>query len=89
MEKMEIGDLFRSASLLCLGAELDNVRCEKKEVLFTLKGSGLRRQDQDYKLGKARVNPQQLENTLNYLRDIIFENRRKGEVEWGSFQNHR
>jgi hypothetical protein len=42
-------------------------------------GAGLDKLDRDYRAGKALVNPLQLRESLNHLRDVLFEKLRKNE----------
>jgi hypothetical protein len=73
-QEIETGDLFRSAYLLCSGGSLDEVRLSRRgEVLFSIGGDDIRELDLQYRTGQASVNPLQLRETLNLLRDIVFE----------------
>ena len=72
MERLETTDLFRAGSLLCLGARLGEVRRNKGQVTFCLQGDELTDRDQDYRLGRTRIEPLQFRQTLNLLRDMIF-----------------
>jgi len=77
---LETTDIFRGAFFLCKGAELSQVRFRnngKRIASFLFAGAGLDQLDKDYMNGTARVNPVQFRESLNRLRDILFENLRK------------
>ncbi len=88
METLKTTDLFRSASLLCLGANLSEVERIRGEVHFILHGSDITRSDIAYRTGKSQVNPLQLKETLNLLRDLIFEKPTRGQGDRHA-KNHR
>jgi len=78
--EIETGDLFRGAYLLCSGGCLEEARMtRRREVLFLISGEDVRELDIRYRTGQALVNPLQLRETLNLLRDIVFEKLRSGE----------
>jgi hypothetical protein len=73
---LETTDIFRGAFFLCSGGELAEVRIRsngKRIATFLFTGAGLERLDKDYMNGKALVNPVQFRESLNRLRDILFE----------------
>jgi hypothetical protein len=84
---LETTDIFRGAFFLCKGAELSEVRFRnnhaerdrrsKRIASFLFAGGGLDQLDKDYMNGTALVNPVQFRESLNRLRDILFENLRK------------
>jgi len=79
---LETTDLFRGAFLLCSGGDLAEVRIRnngKRIASFLIKGKDLDRFDRDYRAGRALVNPLQLRESLNHLRDVMFEKLRKSE----------
>ena len=79
---LETTDIFHSAFFLCMGGDLAEIRFKNKNgstATFTITGRGLDRLDRDYRTGKARVNPLQLRDSLNRLRDILFEKKRERE----------
>ena len=88
MEILETEDVFKGASLLCMGATLEEVKCRHYTVTFTLKGEELNHVHMNYMSGKTQVNPLQLKETLNMLKDMIFQNKRnrerKRERSWHS-----
>ncbi|MCP4345040.1 MAG: hypothetical protein GY795_05880 [Desulfobacterales bacterium] len=72
---LETTDLFKGAFLLCMGGNLANIRVEyngRKTATFLITGNNLEQYNTDYVTGRAMVNPTQLKNSLNHLRDILF-----------------
>jgi hypothetical protein len=79
---LEVTDLFKGAFLLCMGARLDRVRVRnngRRIATFLISGPDLDRHDCDYRAGRALVNPVQLRESLNHLRDVMFDKLRKFE----------
>lgn len=85
---LETTDIFRGAFFLCRGAELSGIRFRnhaerdrqsKPIALFLITGKGLDKLDRDYRSGQALVNPLQFRESLNHLRDILFEKLRTQE----------
>jgi hypothetical protein len=79
---VEVTDLFKGAFLLCMGARLDRVQVRnngRRIATFLITGSDLDRLDSDYRAGRALVNPVQLRESLNHLRDVMFEKLRRNE----------
>ena len=79
---LEITDLFRGAYLLCHGGRLDGIRIRegrKRVASFLIHGQGLPELDRTYRSGRALVNPLQLKESLNHLRDELFERLRENE----------
>jgi hypothetical protein len=79
---VEVTDLFKGAFLLCMGARLDRVRVRnngRAMATFLLTGPDLARHDSDYRAGRALVNPVQLRESLNHLRDVMFDKLRNHE----------
>lgn len=81
METLETSDIFKGASLLCLGAELSGLRRNGRDVTFSLQGQKLMQADIKYRTGQMQVNPLQLKESLNLLRDLIFEKREQSSPE--------
>ena len=83
--EIETSDIFKSAFLLCAGANLESTRMnDRKQVIFTLCGEDLDQVELSYRLGQARVEPLRLRDVLNVLRDLIFEtlnNSRRSDVQ--------
>jgi hypothetical protein len=79
---VEVTDLFKGAFLLCMGARLDKVQVRnngRKIATFLITGPDLDRLDSDYRAGRALVNPVQLRESLNHLRDVMFKQLRNQE----------
>jgi hypothetical protein len=79
---VEVTDLFKGAFLLCMGGRLDQVRVRNngcRIATFLITGKDLERFDNDYRTGRALVNPVQLRESLNHLRDVMFDKLRKTE----------
>jgi hypothetical protein len=78
---VEVTDLFKGAFLLCSGANLAEVRVRnngRRIATFLITGKDLDL-DSDYRTGRALVNPVQLRESLNHLRDVMFDKLRKHE----------
>lgn len=77
MEEIETGDLFKGAYLLCRGGRLLRTALSGRDhVVFVIEGEGMVVEDVRFRTGAAMVNPLQLRETLNYLRDMVFEKTR-------------
>ena len=76
MNAIETADIFRGAYLLCCGARVSATRTEGRHVVFLIEGDNVADHDAHYRLGTARVNPVQLRETLNLLRDLVFQHLR-------------
>ena len=76
MEHIETDDIFRCASLLCMGADLVEVHKSGVHITFQMTGKEIKADDMNYRMGKARVNPLQLKENVNLLRDLINEHLR-------------
>jgi len=77
---LETTDIFRGAFLLASGGDLTAIRIRnngKRIATFLIAGQDLDRLDRDYRAGRARVNPIQLRESLNHLRDAMFEKLRE------------
>ena len=86
---VEVTDLFKGAFLLCMGGRLEKVRVgnnARKMATFLITGKNLDQLDAEYRTGQALVNPLQLRECLNHLRDVLFEKLRKRE---GRMRNDR
>ena len=75
---VEVTDLFKGAFLLCMGGDLAEVRVRnngngRRIATFLITGPDLDRLDSDYRAGRALVNPVQLRESLNHLRDMMFD----------------
>jgi len=77
---LETTDIFRGAFFLCRGGELNRIRFRKngkRIASFLFTGRGLDKLDKQYRDGQALVNPLQFRESLNHLRDILFEKLRE------------
>ena len=77
---LETTDIFRGAFFLCRGGELSGIRFRRngrRIASFLFTGRGLDKLDKQYRDGQALVNPLQFRETLNHLRDILFEKLRE------------
>jgi hypothetical protein len=80
---VETTDIFRGAFFLCNGGMLREARFNggaTKTVTFLIEGEGINELDQDYRSGKALVNPVLLREWLNHLRDILFNKLSEGKT---------
>jgi len=87
---LETTDIFRGAFFLCQGGELSEIRFRNngsRIATFLIRGEGLNKLDKAYRNGQALVNPLQFRESLNHLRDILFEKLR--ETEKGRYENDR
>ncbi len=81
-KSLETTDLFKGAFLLCMGGNLTDVKVEfngRKTATFLFTGNDLDQYNTDYVTGRALVNPTQLKNSLNHLRDVLFNKLREEE----------
>jgi hypothetical protein len=79
---LETTDIFRSAFLLASGGDLTEIRVRnngRRIATFLITGKDLDKLDRDYRSGRALVNPVQLRESLNHLRDVMFDKLRKSE----------
>ena len=80
INSFETTDIFRGAFFLCHGGDLCDVRVRnngRRIATFLITGKDLDKLDRDYRTGKALVNPLQLRESLNHLRDVMFEKLRE------------
>lgn len=73
LNAIETSDIYRGAYLLCCGARVRDTRIERGQVRFVIEGDGVIEHDERYRCGRALVNPVQLRETLNLLRDLVFK----------------
>jgi hypothetical protein len=76
LEKYETTDIFRGAFFLCNGGVLSGIRMKengRRSALFQFTGEDLNRLEVEYRSGRALVNPVQFRESLNDLRDRLFE----------------
>ena len=78
----ETTDIFRGAFFLSKGGKLSDVHLSKDHrqiVSFRIIGEDLLTLDEAYRTGKAMVDPLQLRESLNHLRDVLFRALRENE----------
>lgn len=78
---LETTDIFIGAFLLSQGGSLSGIRIKdgvRGIAAFQIEGENLERLGNEYGAGKALVNPLRLRESLNQLRDVLFEFREKG-----------
>ena len=76
ISSLETTDIFRGAFHLCNGADLCGIRIRhngRPIASFRFSGAGLAEHDKAYRNGEALVNPLQLRESLNHLRNILFD----------------
>jgi len=74
MAHYETTDIYKGAFLLCKGGDLSGISFNDRRIAsFAISGKGIHQLDRDYMTGKALVNPVILRESLNHLRDILFE----------------
>ncbi len=79
---LETTDIFRGAFFLCMGGYLSDIQIRnngKRIASFLITGTDLDKLDKDYMNGNALVNPVQFRESLNRLRDILFEKLREND----------
>jgi len=91
---LETTDIFVGAFLLCMGGCLCGIRVKdrvKGIAAFRIEGEGLDRCEREYRTGRALVNPVSLRESLNLLRDILFEllEHREGSARYDGKRGHR
>ena len=72
----ETTDIFIGAFFLCKGGDLCGIRIKDAArgiAAFEISGENLDRLDHEYREGRALVNPVQLRESLNLLRDMLFD----------------
>ncbi len=79
---VETTDIFRGAFFLTKGGRLSDVHLSedhKQIVSFRIVGENLSELDEAYRSGRATVDPLQLRESLNHLRDVLFRTKRDNE----------
>lgn len=80
IESYETTDIFIGAFLLSRGGSLNGIRIKDAArgiAAFEISGEDLDRLDREYRAGKALVNPVHLRESLNHLRDMLFDLRER------------
>jgi hypothetical protein len=76
MAHYETTDIYVGAFFLCKGGSLRGIRIKDAArgiAAFEISGNNLDRLEQEYRSGKALVNPVHLRESLNMLRDMLFD----------------
>jgi hypothetical protein len=76
MKTIETTDIYRSAYLLSQGGEVTEIRLSgngRQRATFVIRGSDIDRADRAYQQGRALVNPVQLRECVNHVRDLLFD----------------
>jgi hypothetical protein len=79
---LETTDIFRGAFFLSKGGRLSDVHLSEDHrqiVSFRIIGENLTELDEAYRSGRATVDPLQLRESLNHLRDVLFRTKRDNE----------
>ncbi len=77
MAHYQTTDIFKGAFLLSKGGDLSGITFNDRQIAsFAISGNGIHQLDRDYMTGKALVNPVILRESLNHLRDLLFELKR-------------
>lgn len=79
---VETTDIFRGAFFLSKGGRLSDVHLSEDHrqiVSFRIVGENLSELDEAYRSGRATVDPLQLRESLNHLRDVLFKTKRDNE----------
>lgn len=88
---LETTDIFIGAFFLSSGGSLCGIRIKDSEkgiAAFHIEGEGLDRLDEEYRTGKALVDPVRLRESLNHLRDILFGLQERG-ARYDRKRDHR
>ena len=92
MTALETTDIFRGAFYLCMGGRLEDIRFNRNGrqiASFMFIGPDLAEHDRAYRDGQALVNPVQFRESLNHLRDILFNQLRKRETRYDRTRKDR
>lgn len=76
IQHYETTDIFIGAFFLSKGGSLNGIRIKDPArgiAAFEISGDDLDRLDHEYRSGQALVNPVQLRDSLNLLRDMLFD----------------
>ena len=92
MTALETTDIFRGAFYLCMGGRLEDIRFNRNGrqiARFMFIGPDLAEHDRAYRDGQALVNPVQFRESLNHLRDILFNRLRQRETRYDRTRKDR
>ena len=94
---IETTDIYQGAFLLCKGGDLSEIRVKgngRPMATFLITGNRLETHARQYRSGQALVNPIELRESLNHLRDRLFEilrghERRDGYDRTRQYRGHK
>ena len=89
---LEVTDLYKGAFLLCMGGQLVRVLIRnhgRPIATFLITGPDIDRFDDEYRNGRALVNPMQFKESVNHLRDAMFEKLRNHRAEGRTKRDNR
>lgn len=98
MAHYETTDIFKGAFLLSKGGDLSGISFNGRQLsdgrrlriaTFAISGEDLHQLEQDYMTGKALVNPLILRQSLNHLRDLLFDMRDRRKTNDRTRANRR
>ena len=76
MARYETTDIFKGAFFLSSGGILSGISFNERMIAtFAITGKDLQELDHAWNSGKALVNPVTLRESLNHLRDLLFDMR--------------
>ncbi len=81
MNQIETNDLFKCAYLLAKSYRLAETKyVDGHQVRFIIEGDNLKDEEQRYRTGNAQVNPLQLKECLDFLREELNQTLRKNRT---------
>jgi len=89
---LETTDIFRGAFFLSKGGKLSEVHLSEDNrqiVSFRIIGEDLLDHDEAYRSGRAMVDPLQLRESLNHLRDVLFRTLRESQIRRGGNERNK
>lgn len=93
IQHYETTDIFLGAYLLSHGGDLSGITFnDRLRATFVIRGEGIHQLDQEYQKGTALVNPVHLRESLNHLRDLLFDmrdRRRKRDAKPARNRHHQ
>ena len=90
MSQMEITDLFKGAYFLTRSCRIKETKLVGgNQVRFIIEGENLLEEEERYQTGQATVNPLQLKECLNFLRNKLTQTLRTQNGRRPHEPNHR
>lgn len=84
MDQLETRDIYKSATLMCLGAKLRESIRDDRGFSFILQGENLFKNDDQYRNKQTLIEPNHFRDRLNHLRDIVKNNPEHKERHYGT-----